>query len=187
MPGATTSTTRSVAVPRSRKRPMSLAAAATKQRQRTVRLIVRRTRLADTAQRRLWPDWRHHAFITNRNDLDTVAADPVPTANTPSSNSPSATSKKAPASNTSPSGHYHTNAAWLACAALAHNLGTWTSLLAKQPPVTNRTRRTQLFALAAVLVNHSGRPTLRFPSRWRWAHQFNNTLATVRALPGPAG
>lgn len=31
------------------------------------RLIVRRTRLTDTARARLWPDWRHHAFLT---DLD---------------------------------------------------------------------------------------------------------------------
>jgi hypothetical protein len=29
------------------------------------RLIVRRTRLADRAQRRLWPDWRHNAFLTD--------------------------------------------------------------------------------------------------------------------------
>ena len=28
-------------------------------------LRVRRTRLTETARRRLWPDWRHHAFITN--------------------------------------------------------------------------------------------------------------------------
>ena len=41
---------------------------------RTVRLVVRRTRLAQGAQRRLWPDWRHHAFITNT-DHDTAAAD----------------------------------------------------------------------------------------------------------------
>ena len=32
---------------------------------RTVRLVVRRTRLTEGAQQRLWPDWRHHAFITN--------------------------------------------------------------------------------------------------------------------------
>ena len=44
-------------------------------RQRRVRLVVRRTRLTEPAQRRLWPDWRHHAFITNRDDLDTVEAD----------------------------------------------------------------------------------------------------------------
>ena len=32
---------------------------------RTVRLVVRRTRLAEGAQQRLWPDWRHHAFNAN--------------------------------------------------------------------------------------------------------------------------
>jgi hypothetical protein len=35
------------------------------------RLIVRRTRLTGTTQAALWPDWRHHAFLT---DLD---SDPV--------------------------------------------------------------------------------------------------------------
>lgn len=33
--------------------------------ERRLRLVVRRTRLTDRAQRRLWPDWRHHAFITD--------------------------------------------------------------------------------------------------------------------------
>ncbi|MEO6122198.1 MAG: transposase [Ilumatobacteraceae bacterium] len=41
-----------------------------------VRLVVRRTRLADNAQQALFPGWRHHSFITNRADLDTVEADP---------------------------------------------------------------------------------------------------------------
>ena len=31
------------------------------------RLIVRRTRLLG-AQAELWPDWRHHAFLTNRTE-----------------------------------------------------------------------------------------------------------------------
>ena len=39
---------------------------------RAARLIVRRTRLTGAAQRRLWPDWRHHAFLT---DLDGDAVD----------------------------------------------------------------------------------------------------------------
>ena len=43
--------------------------------QRTVRLVVRRTRLTDKAQRRLWPDWRHHAFITSDETIDAVEAD----------------------------------------------------------------------------------------------------------------
>jgi Transposase DDE domain group 1 len=38
------------------------------------RLVVRRTRLTDTAQAQLWPDWRHHAFLTDLTD-DTVTID----------------------------------------------------------------------------------------------------------------
>ena len=38
----------------------------------TRRLVVRRTRLTGPAQQRLWPDWRHHAFLT---DLDGTAID----------------------------------------------------------------------------------------------------------------
>ena len=62
-----------------------------------------------------------------------------------------------------PSGHYGANCAWLACAVLAHNIGHWTTALAGAPPATNRSRRTRLVALAAVLVNRSGTPTLRYP------------------------
>ncbi|HTN99155.1 MAG TPA: hypothetical protein VL068_00665 [Microthrixaceae bacterium] len=36
----------------------------TGRRTRTVRLVVRRTRLTGR-QAQLFPDWRHHAFITN--------------------------------------------------------------------------------------------------------------------------
>src|SRR5829696_6470053 len=39
----------------------------TGRRRVTRRLIVRRTRLTNSAQQRLWPDWRHHGFVT---DLD---------------------------------------------------------------------------------------------------------------------
>jgi hypothetical protein len=37
---------------------------ATKRARRHVRLVVRRTRLTDPTQAQLWPDWRHHAFVT---------------------------------------------------------------------------------------------------------------------------
>ena len=43
----------------------------------TRRLIVRRTRLTDPAQQRLWPDWRHHAFLTDL-DGDAVTVDRLP-------------------------------------------------------------------------------------------------------------
>ncbi len=44
-------------------------------RQRTVRLIDRRTRLTGESQAQLWPDWRHHAFITADRDITMVDAD----------------------------------------------------------------------------------------------------------------
>ena len=157
----------------------------TKRRQRTVRLVVRRTRLTERSQRRLWPDWRHHAFITNT-ALDTIAADQFHRQHAVVELA-IRDLKEGTGLEHIPSGHYPANAAWLACAVLAHNLGQWTTLLAGQPPTTNRTRRTRLITLAAVLVNRSGKPTLRFPSRWPWARQFNDTLASLRALPSPAG
>ncbi|MEO8265357.1 MAG: IS1380 family transposase [Ilumatobacteraceae bacterium] len=65
----------------------------------TRRLVVRRTRLTDKHQLKLWPDWRHFGFLT---DLDGTAVDIDKfTGNTPWSNSRSATSKKALDSSTS--------------------------------------------------------------------------------------
>ena len=39
-----------------------------------LRLVMRRSRLLG-AQGELWPNWRYHCFVTDRHDLDTVAAD----------------------------------------------------------------------------------------------------------------
>jgi hypothetical protein len=155
-------------------------------KKRCVRLVVRRTRLTESAQRRLWPDWRHHAFITNRTDLNTTAADQFHREHAIVELA-IRDLKEGAGLDHIPSGHYHANAAWLACAVLAHNLGTWTTLLAGQPPVTHRTRRTRLISLAAVIVNRSGRTLLRLPTRWPWATGFNQTLSALRALPAPSG
>jgi len=153
---------------------------------RTVRLVVRRTRLTDTTQRRLWPDWRHHAFITSDTTMTAIEADQFHREHAVVELA-IRDLKQGTGLEHIPSGHYHANSAWLACAVLAHNLGCWTSLLAEQSPVTNRTRRTRLIALPAVAVNRSGKPTLRFPARWPWATQFNAALDALRALPAPSG
>jgi Transposase DDE domain group 1 len=105
-------------------------------KQRTVRLVVRRTRLTDPAQLRLWPDWRHHAFITNL-DKPTVAVDEF--------HRDHATVElairdlKAGAGlEHCPSGRFFANAAWLACAVLAHNLTRWTARLGHvHPPISS--------------------------------------------------
>jgi hypothetical protein len=157
----------------------------TKHKQHRVRLIVRRTRLTNTTQATLWPDWRHHSFITNTTRT-AVAADQFHREHAVVELA-IRDLKEGTGAEHIPSGHYSANAAWFACAVLAHNLSTWTGLLAHQPPVTNRTRRTRLIALAAVIVNRSGRHTLRFPARWPWANQFHHTLTAIRALPQPSG
>jgi hypothetical protein len=155
-------------------------------RQRRVRLIVRRTRLNDTAQTELWPDWRHHAFITSDNNIGMVEADRFHREHAVVELAIRDLKEGAGLEHI-PSGHFHANAAWLACAVLAHNIGIWTSLLAGQPMVTNRTRRTRLISLAAVIVNRSGRMLLRFPARWPWANEFATALSALRALPAPSG
>jgi len=154
-------------------------------RQRRVRLVVRRTRLTDTAQAQLWPDWRHHAFITTV-DLETVAVDQF--------HRDHATVelairdlKDGAGLEHCPSGRFFANAAWLGCAVLAHNLIRWTARLGRVHPhdrlTVTRTVRTRLLALPGRLVNRSRRWTLRLPARWPWAQTFNSALGQIRSLP----
>ena len=156
-----------------------------KRDRRTVRLVVRRTRLADTAQARLFPDWRHHSFITNRDDLTTVEADRFHRAHAVVELA--IRELKDGGAEHIPSGHYPANAAWFACAVIAHNLGRWTVTLGEHDPINTRTLRVQIIAVPAVAVNRSGQHTLRLPTRWPWSNDFTTMLENLRALPGPAG
>ncbi len=87
------------------------------------RLIIRRTRLVG-AQAELFPDWRHHAFATNRT---------VPTLVADTDHRDHATIElvirdlKDQALKHFPSGQFNANSAWTVIAALAHNLGRWTT------------------------------------------------------------
>jgi hypothetical protein len=150
-----------------------------------VRLIVRRTRLTDPAQAQLWPDWRHHAFITDV-DLDPVAVDEF--------HRDHATVelairdlKDGAGLEHCPSGRFFANAAWLGCAVLAHNLTRWTARLGRLHPddqlTVARTIRTRVLALPGRLVNLRGRRVLRLPSRWPWQTAFTSALGHLRALP----
>jgi Transposase DDE domain group 1 len=147
---------------------------------RSVRLVVRRTRLTDMAQRRLWPDWRHHAFITNRSDLNTIQADQFHREHATVELAIRDLKESAGLEHL-PSGNHHANAAWLACAVLAHNLGIWTTIISGLPRVTHRTRRTRIITLPAVIVNHAATMLMRFPARWPWANQFDKMLDAVRS------
>lgn len=108
------------------------------------RLIVRLTRLVGP-QAQLWPDWRHHALITNRAgephslDADHRAHAVVELA--------IRDPKEGSGWNHAPSGKFFANSAWLVIAALAHNLLRWTAAiggLATGPLVAKTIRRRHL-------------------------------------------
>jgi hypothetical protein len=153
--------------------------------QREVRLVVRRTRLTEATQRRLWPDWRHHAFITNL-DLPTVTIDAF--------HRDHATIelairdlKEGSGLEHCPSGRFFANAAWLGCAVLAHNITRWTARLGHVHPdqqlTVTRTIRTRLLTLPGRLVNRSQQRVLRLPARWPWEASFHTALSRIRSLP----
>jgi hypothetical protein len=146
------------------------------------RLIVRRTRLTDPKQLALWPDWRHHCFLTNR----TV---PLLTADVDHRDHAQIEQVirdlKTQALAHFPSGNYNANSAWTVIAALAHNLARWTSLIGhpSRPTQTAATRRRQLLQIPGRLTRTARRWTLRLPARWPWAQDFIDALTTIRALP----
>jgi hypothetical protein len=148
------------------------------------RLIVRRTRLTDGAQARLWPDWRHHGFLTDL-DGDAVDIDAFHRGHAVVELA-IRDAKEGAGIEHMPSGHFFANAAWLACALLAHNLMRWTSILGgvvDDELTVARSVRTRLVAVPARVVNRSGIPTLRAPQHWPWAAVFHRALERIRALP----
>jgi Transposase DDE domain group 1 len=148
------------------------------------RLIVRRTRLLGP-QAELWPDWRHHAFVTDRAggavDLDAdhrrhavielVIRD----------------LKEGAGLNHCPSGRFFANAAWLMLAALAHNLLRWTACLGLEidGPVVAKTIRRRFIAVGGRLTRSARRLRLHLPTAWPWAEAFISAITRLRALATP--
>ncbi len=145
------------------------------------RLIVRRTRLVG-AQAELFPDWRHHAFATNRT---------VPTLTADIDHRDHAQIElairdlKDQALRHFPSGQIDANSAWTVIAAIAHNLGRWSTQigLPDRPAQTARARRRHLLQIPARLIRTSRQWTLRMPARWPWQTDFSTVLDAIRALP----
>ncbi len=155
-----------------------------RKQKRRVRLVVRRTRLTG-AQQEFWPDWRYHAFVTNSHA-------PAPQADRHHRHHAVCELAIRDLKDSGglahlPSGRFAANQAWLLCAALAHNLYRWIAILGRTQPagrlIRGRTIRTRIFGIPARVVNHSGRPILRLPARWPWAHTYQTTLANLRTLP----
>jgi hypothetical protein len=152
------------------------------------RLIVRRTRLIGR-QQRLWPDWRHFAFLTDLHgsavELDAFHRDHARV------ELAIRDLKEGAGMEHVPSGNFFANAAWLCCAVLAHDLLRWTAMLGgvvqADTLVVARTVRSRLIDLPGRLVNRSGAVTLRGPERWPWATTFIRALEALRALPFASG
>ena len=144
------------------------------------RLIVRRTRLVG-AQAELWPDWRHHPFLTNRTEpLDLVEAEHRQHAVIELA----IRDLKDQALAHFPSGKFLANAAWTVIAAIAHNLLRWTSLIGL-PHTTvpaAQTLRRRLLSIPGRLVRSGRRVTLRMPAGWPWHTQFLTALQRLRAV-----
>ena len=79
----------------------------------------------------------------------------------------------------------HANSAWTVIAALAHNLGRWTTQIG-QPHLARPDRPhppSQLLQIPARLTRTSRQWTLRMPARWPWQTEFTTMLDAIRALP----
>ncbi len=150
------------------------------------RTIVRRTRTLDRHQQ-LFATWQHFGFVTDLTG-DALPVDAFHRAHA-TVELDIRDLKDGAGLEHCPSGNFSANGAWLACAVLAHNLLRWTQILGRldnptdSRPALTRTIRRRLISMPGRLVNRSGTPTLRTPSRWPWQSTFTNALATLRALP----
>jgi hypothetical protein len=148
------------------------------------RLIVRRTRLVG-AQAQLWPDWRHHAFITDL-DGDAVAVDADHRAHAVVELA--IRDLKAGAGLTHcPSGRFNANSAWLVLTALAHNLLRWVASLGLRLSglVVAKTIRRRYLSLPGRMTRSGRVDTLHLPTRWPWRDALLAALVRLRALPPP--
>jgi hypothetical protein len=146
------------------------------------RLIVRRTRLVGE-QAELFPNWRYHAFVTDRVGT-TVWLD--------QDHRRHATVelcirdlKAGVGLRHCPSGKFAANAAWLLAATLAHNLLRWVAAIglgARGELVVAKTLRRTLLSLPGRITRSARRWTLHLPAGWPWAAWFELALARLRCV-----
>jgi hypothetical protein len=154
----------------------------------SARLIVRRVKDARYPDA-LFPVWRYHPFFTNTDEptaeadithrrhavIETVFADLIdgPLAHMPS-------------------GRFGANAAWILCAAIAHNLLRATGVLAGGAHTVARgaTLRRRIITIPARLARPQRHPVLHLPSHWPWEQHWLalwcNTIGYSPPLPTSA-
>jgi hypothetical protein len=148
------------------------------------RLIVRRTRLVGP-QATLWPDWRYHALVTDR-EASTTELD-IDHRRHAVCELAIRDLKHGAGLRHCPSGVFLANAAWLVIATLAHNLLRWVATigLASTDLLIAKTLRRRLLTLPGRLTRSARRRRLHLPTDWPWATQFLGALARLRAIPLP--
>src|SRR5712692_5204847 len=145
------------------------------------RLIVRRVRY-EADQGELIPDWRHHAFVTDREgealalDLDHRRHAVIELA--------IRDLKGGAGLAHCPSGRFFANAAWLVLSCLAHNLMRWVAALGLQVPgpIVAKTVRRRFLTLPGRITRSGRRRRLHLPRDWPWAAGFLSALARLRTL-----
>jgi hypothetical protein len=153
----------------------------------TVRLIVRRVkdRNVPELQGELFTAWRYHAFITD-SPAELVQAEKhhrehaiIEQVNADVKDSALAHM---------PSGSFPANAAWLALAAIAHNLTRAAGCLASLFHAKARTAtiRRHLINIPARIARRARRITLRLPANWTHRHAFHGLFTTTHAPPPAA-
>jgi hypothetical protein len=145
------------------------------------RLVVRRTKLHDPLPT-LFPDYRYHAFITDRvGDATFLDADHRRHAVVELA---IRDLKEGSGLEHCPSGDFNANGAWAVLGSVAHNLVRWIAALGLKMtgPLVAKTIRRKFIALPGRLTNHSRTRQLHLPSRWPWAAQWSQCFARLVKL-----
>ncbi len=149
-----------------------------KKHARTVALIVRPVRPTPGSQLALFTTWGYHAFVTDRpaNVLE-LEADHRRHAIVEQT---IAELKSAGLAHM-PSGNFMANAAWLALAVMAHNLGRAIGHLARADlqRATAATLRRKVFTMPGRLVHTGRQRRLRLPESWPWAVAITTALDNI--------
>ena len=145
------------------------------------RLVVRRTRLTGR-QAELFPSWRYHAFITDREGTTTfLDADHRGHAVVELA---IRDLKDGAGLSHCPSGEFNANAAWVVLASIAHNMVRWVCSLGLSitGPVVTKTIRARFISVPGRLITRSRRAQLHLPTHWPWATEWLSCFDRLLAL-----
>ncbi len=151
----------------------------------TARLVVRRVKdLNPDHQDGLFPVWRYHAFLTD-SALSTVDADRTHRQHA-IIEQVFADLIDGPLAHL-PSGKFAANAAWLTCAAIAHNLLRAAGTLTSRTHAVARaaTLRRQIINVPARIAHRARQVILHLPAHWPWHNAWHGLFLATHAPPTP--